>query len=490
MKLLPTFLFVSALLISLILGVELTEIGYTKFVNIQQGINESISLGTATRIHFGLAYTSLNLIYTIWVFKESLAQKVQTSASLGNLTQADATTGAIVLYKPSPKFSSLLLKSAIFLLIAFLIYPIGSDIYLYLHYGLMGLGGVNPYLENAGNFLSQFSPFIRWDQTSTYGPISQGFFMLSGLFVPLSPVLAIYVFKLICLSFHSLNAYVIWHLLKGHRYQYGATLAYMLNPLLLFEQVSVAHIDVFICTAILGLILCIQKRHYVWGILAIWLGFLAKTLPIIWLPLTVVFLVRQRYWGKLTIALLLIGGSVLVLQQTLLPTPIAWKSLLNPGVQGKEVNSLGALFQWALTNSSFNLPYALENSLKPVLSSVINRLGIGIFVVFYGATMLRLLLSKETEDTLSLALGWTTLVLLLFATPWLMPWYCSVLLPIAVLQKSQKFAIVTFTFCLSSSCGYVLINTGGIQSLVVAGLPILVLLMQFIPTQKLLSKLY
>ncbi len=487
MKILPTFLFGAALLISLVLGAELVEVGYTKFVNIYHGLDDSISLDAATRIPVGLAYAGLNLLYTIWVFRELFAD-AKADLSPENSTPESAKANIVVPNKTSPGFAVLLLNSAVFLIIAFLIYPIGSDIYLYLHYGLMALHDVNPFLVNAGDFLSELSPFIRWNQTSTYGPLSQGFFMVAGLFAPLSPVLAIYVFKLICLSFHGLNAYIVWHLLKGHRYQYGATLAYVLNPLLLFEQVSVAHVDVFVCTALLGMILCFQQRRYVWGILAIWLGFLAKTLPIIWLPLALVFLVRQRRWASLTIALLFISGSVLVLQQTLLPTPLAWKSLLNPGVQGKEVNSLHVLFQGILANTSFPLSYAFERLLKQIISLSINSLGLLIFASLYGATLIRLLFIKETEDTLFLAFGWITLVLLLFATPWLMPWYCSALVPIAVLQKSRRLAIVTFVFCFSSSCGYVLINTGAIQSLVVAGLPILALLLQLIPHQTWLSK--
>ncbi|HCF26443.1 MAG TPA: hypothetical protein DEV81_04360, partial [Cyanobacteria bacterium UBA11049] len=146
----------------------------------------------------------------------------------------------------------------------------------------------------ANSFNSELSPFLAWSQTSTYGPISLLFFRLSALAIPLSPVLGVYVFKLFCLLFHIFNTYLIWRLLNAHKYRSKVTAAYLINPLLLNEQVISAHVDVFVTTTLIIAIGCLYYKRYVAAILAIFTGFLAKTLPIIWLPLVVNFLVRRH----------------------------------------------------------------------------------------------------------------------------------------------------------------------------------------------------
>ena len=61
-------------------------------------------------------------------------------------------------------------------------------------------------------------------------------------------------------------------------------------------------------------------------------------------------------------------------------------------------------------------------------------------------------------------LGWVTLILFLFATPWLMSWYPSVLLPFAALGlESPVLALTSLTFSL---CAGLIVGTGGRQSLI------------------------
>jgi alpha-1,6-mannosyltransferase len=159
------------------------------------------------------------------------------------------------------EFSDIVKATSIFLAIAWIAYPVSSDIYLYLQYGLMGLNKVNPYLISSGNFASELSPFIFWDQTSTYGPISQLFFMAAAFFLSFNTILGIYIFKLICLLAHLLNSYLIWRQLKLSPHQQIITITYLINPLLLFEQATEAHIDVFVCTSIILLIKFFKNRN-------------------------------------------------------------------------------------------------------------------------------------------------------------------------------------------------------------------------------------
>ncbi len=58
-------------------------------------------------------------------------------------------------------------------------------------------------------------------------------------------------------------------------------MAYLLNPMLLNEQIVNAHLDVLLANTLIAIIGYLYSDRYVWGILAIWVRFLVKTLPII-----------------------------------------------------------------------------------------------------------------------------------------------------------------------------------------------------------------
>jgi alpha-1,6-mannosyltransferase len=74
-------------------------------------------------------------------------------------------------------------------------------------------------------------------------------------------------------------------------------------------------------------------------------------------------------------------------------------------------------------------------------------------------------------------LGWVTLVLMLYATSWLMPWYVSVLYAIAaVLPAARVFGITVLMFGLSSASMYWLQGDAGLRSLVAIGLPTLAIM--------------
>jgi alpha-1,6-mannosyltransferase len=87
-----------------------------------------------------------------------------------------------------------------------------------------------------------------------------------------------------------------------------------------------------LANTLIVLIGCLYSDRYIWGILAIWVGFLVKTLPIIWLFLVSAFLFNPRRWRALAAGLLLSLLRITVITYKFLPTVAAWKSLLNPGV--------------------------------------------------------------------------------------------------------------------------------------------------------------
>jgi alpha-1,6-mannosyltransferase len=370
-------------------------------------------------------------------------------------------------------FSVILRRCGVFLLLAWVAYPLGNDVYLYLHVGLMNLARVDPFLVPAGAFISEFTPFVDWKQTSTYGPVSQLLFLLAALLVRWHPLLAVYGLKLVCLLTHCVNGYWVWRMAPVMQRDRWA-IAYLLCPLLLVEQVASAHVDVFVCTSALLMAACLFSQRYGTAVLAIWGGFLTKTIPIIWLPMLFAFLLRQRRWRQIGVGVLVSGTMVAVLGLLVLRTPEAWLSLLNPGVAGQYQSSLVAMVRALLET----LPYFRADAAGPGdYRNGLLWLSRGLLLaygVFYGLMLLRLLLKRISAERLLEDMGWVTLILMLYATSWLMPWYVSLPLAIAAaLPTARIFGITVLLFSLSSAAMYWLQGDAGLRSLVAVGLPTL-----------------
>ncbi len=178
-------LYAVALAGSLIFCIAMTSMGITKFYSVLQGgdnYNDFPSSGfSLIRLLINGSYLIATVTYIICL------RKTSTSSSFLDLC-----------------------KYAIpFLALALIAYPQSNDIYMYLHYGVMNLNKINPYLNTSDSFVSSLSPFIHWLQTSAYGPVSLFFFSVSALAVPISPLVGVYFFKIICLCVHTLNTYWI-----------------------------------------------------------------------------------------------------------------------------------------------------------------------------------------------------------------------------------------------------------------------------------------
>lgn len=424
--------------------------GYDFYASVSSGSKSIYDVDLSnylSRFRVGSQYLGLTIIYLIWLVRNWKINKFY-------------------------EFSDLLKVTSIFLAIAWIAYPVTSDIYLYLQYGLMSLNQLNPYLVTSGNFLSNLSPFIFWDQTSTYGPVSQLFFMASAFFLSFNTILGVYIFKLICLLAHLLNSYLIWRHLKKNPHQRIITTAYLINPLLLFEQVTEAHIDVFVCTSIILLITFFRTRNYLASCIAIWLGFLTKTLPIIWLPLFLGFLIRKRLWKKLFSAILFSILILFSLKLSLLPSIESWTTLFNPGIGDLVSGSLHDLLRLALNSkyAKYVFPISVRESQEFVLAAFRSLTYFG-FASYYAWILLKSYWIKNySENKLVADIGWVTLVLLLFATPWLMPWYPSILVPFIALNINFRlFALTSFTFGLVLSCAFYTLGYGPLYGQILPG---------------------
>ena len=442
----------TALVCALYLGIALTFLGLDKFHYVLAGGKKFATFPDwQSQVGIGLSYLVLNLLYLVWFLRTENRQ-----------------TGL--------PFARLLRTSAIFLAIAFVSYPLGDDIYLYLHSGLMNLSSVNPFLTRAKAFTTELSPFVDWGQTSTYGPLSQLLFTGAATIVPIHPVLAVYAYKSVCVGLHSLNGYLIWRLLPTTERE-KITLAYLLNPLLLMEQVGSGHVDILLSTSAIVAIGSLTSQRYLSASVALWGGFLTKTLPLLWMPLVGIFLWRQKRWRSLLGATVLSIVLVVALWFTFLPGAQAWQSLLNPGVTGQYQSSLHALAKSWLNLFRLFFPTAITLAQVNYLLLQLSHYTLIGFLGFYSWIALRGYTKQHyTELNVVAAMGWVTLALLLFATPWLMPWYASVLLTIAALiPQSQRFGMTTLAFGLSSSAQYLLQGHNSLKSIVAIGIPSLIL---------------
>lgn len=426
-----------ALLCALVYCIQTTQMGLSKYTSVLAGgtnYADFPSSGLSTpRLVLNSSLAACLLLYLLWLLWDD-----------GRFDQA--------------RFPSLWGWSLPFLLVALAAYPFTNDVYIYLHYGLMGWNGDNPYLTPAHKFASEVTPFLHWDQTSTYGPISEGLYLIASSLAPVSPALAVYLFKAMAALFHTLNGYLVWRFLAAHPHRGTLALAYLLNPVLLSEHVASAHIDVVLSTAVLLALGWILTRRWLLAITATWAGFLIKTVSVIWLPLLFVYLLRQRLWRALAGAAFISVVLVAILSLTILPSIDAWRSLVNPGVSGMAARAYHHVFQLTL-----NFVPGLEYETKADALSVFTSISRALFALFYAVTALRILFQRSfTEANLAAALGWTTLVLFLFATPWLMPWYPTLLLPIAVLcLHDRRFVVAAFVFTYSAA---LIVGAGGGQT--------------------------
>lgn len=441
-------LLVIALLCAIYLSTALAVLGLDKFSYILAGGRKFATFPSlSSQLGIGSSYLILAIVYLLWFLQ---------------------SRGV-----PASRFLDCLRISAVFLVLAWIAYPLGNDVYLYIHSGLMNLSDVNPFVTRAGSFTSELSPFVDWGQTSTYGPVSQVLFTLSAIVLKVHPVLAVYTYKGICLGFHILNGYAIWKLLPPAQ-RGKITIAYLLNPLLLMEQVGSGHIDVLVSSSLILLGGSLLQQRYGFSFVALWLGMLAKTLPLIWMPLVGVFLIRQRRWKTLAGAVLLSLALVAVLSLTVMPGIAAWRSLLNPGVAGQYQSSLHAIAKFGLDLVRIFAPTSLNLAQEKALLLKLSHYTLIGFAGFYG-WMVWKIYHQRSYSNLQLVedIGWVTLVLLLFATPWLMPWYVSALLTLAALiPGAQLFGLTTLMFGLSSSAQYLLQGHDSLKSVISIGLPI------------------
>ena len=189
-------------------------------------------------------------------------------------------------------------------------------------------------------------------------------------------------------------------------------MAYLVNPMLLNEHIVNAHLDVVLANTLIILIGCLYSGRYVWGILAIWVGLLVKTLPIIWWLLVFAFLFNPRRGRDFAAGFLLSLLRITVINSTFLPTVAAWKRLLNPRV----VSATARLFHHLINiGRNFFPNITLETS--PSILSFFKGFSYCIWIIYYLVRLLKSYFRNNySEINLIPDIGWITLSLFFFAT--------------------------------------------------------------------------
>lgn len=316
-----------------------------------------------------------------------------------------------------------------FLLIAWLVYPYSGDIRVYMHYGQMANANVNPLTHRADSFFSPWLDTLAWGQTSTYGPVGLFLFSIAARFHVAGlaitswhqTVLPIYAFKLICLALHVITAWLIAQLLSPRADRWTWALLYAVNPIVLFEQVSNAHVDVAVVALLAASLLAVRRDQWVLAGAAMLAATLTKTIAIIWLPLLGIAMLRARRYSAAAICLALAAGVAVLLACTVVPNTTAWMSLGNAGIGSQMGESFHSSVLRLLAHP-LHVPYSVRHAFLGnfTLAAKVS------FVVLSGMIAVQLWTRRDASLAGGIALA--TLLLFVLASPWYRAWYATVLL--------------------------------------------------------------
>ena len=312
-----------------------------------------------------------------------------------------------------------------------------DDLFSYILYGRISvIHHANPYIVLPSSFPED--PFLRlvfWQGTrSVYGPawllLSDGLTILAQAF---GGALATYVllFKLLGLSAHLANAFLIWLILgrlAPDRRLLG-TLLYAWNPLCLLEFSASAHNDAVMLTFMLLGIYFLAREWEVAALVSFGLSISVKYVLLALLPFYLLLVMRKTLARGGTLPRAALGASwramvvAGVVALTLLPYwsgPETLSALLySPPAQQLD-NSLLEMISWPLRS----LEQAL--GLSPVTAAAVTLTGLKVLglLAFLVVWLVQLGRVRGLESLL-LAWAWVLLCYAVIASGWYWPWYAT-----------------------------------------------------------------
>jgi hypothetical protein len=203
-----------------------------------------------------------------------------------------------------------------------------TDIFDYLFRGrMLAELGASPLATVPSRYADRpFYPYVHWtDNVDTYGPLweyaSWAIAVLVGQTQPVADIKALVAYitgyRLLAIGLAGLCAVPIALLVRyRHPEQVPAALvAWLWNPLLLTASAVGGHNDLLMLLAMLLALYCLQRGHWMWGLLDLALAAHVKLTALLILPLLVLSLVRRGGYRRT------ITASVLALAATL---PLSW----------------------------------------------------------------------------------------------------------------------------------------------------------------------
>jgi hypothetical protein len=327
-----------------------------------------------------------------------------------------------------------------------------DDLFSYILYGRISvIHHANPYIVLPSSFPED--PFLRlvfWQGTrSVYGPawllLSDGVTVLAQAFGG-SLATCVLLFKLLGLSAHLANAFLIW-LILGHiapRRRLLGTLLYAWNPLCLLEFSASAHNDAVMLTFMLLGIYFLARGWEVPALVSFGLSISVKYVLLALLPFYLLLVMRKALARGDTIprAALgvcwrtLVGAGVVAL--TLLPYwagPETLGALLySPPAQQLD-NSLLEMVSWPLRSLEQALGFSHATAAAMTLTGL-KALGLLAFLIVWLVQLGRV----RGLESLLVAWAWVLLGYALIASGWYWPWYATWAVCLAALVADFSLA--------------------------------------------------
>jgi energy-converting hydrogenase Eha subunit C len=372
------------------------------------------------------------------------------------------------------------------------------DMLAYASYSrLLATYHANPYFVTISAFPHDpIMPFDQWPQTiSVYGPVWMVVCGLLGIVLRPDPLSYIIAFRLVALTMHLLNIWLIGRTLqtmgRSPRTISLGMLIYAWNPLVLLESGLNGHNDICMVTFILlGIFLIaraekkgltLQPRGFVPVILALTLAVFVKFTALIILAAYLLFLVckvlsvdsdiHQPWQAKIEhnwkeAATLLLWSGLAALLATLVLYGPFWlghnlHEIINsfgntPAAMAAENSFMRLIDDWLKLH-----PALKEHSLPAFLGKrqVWNDLNfLALALCFVGGAIW--LWHRPERQTL-LLFSLATLGLVLLITPWFYPWYITWLIglaPFCLAAREKRVALALLAFSLTFSLSALSLN--------------------------------